>query len=191
MLGLVLRRPGPGKHRDLLLPVTDLKLPKEYDTELHATAAPGQMKHQNEYLLLDYDVLDQQIIDVDGRKVVRVNDINLQWEPGENGTAAGLLVQEVEVGNRGALRRLLKGLPGAAVDAVSNRFKARVIPWEWVDLIERDPARRVRLKIGRERLAKLHPSDIADILEDLAPGRARGGVYQSAGGDSGRDAGGD
>ncbi len=38
-----------------------------------------------------------------------------------------------------------------------------------MDLIDRDPARRVRLKIGQERLAKLHPSDIADILEDLAP----------------------
>jgi magnesium transporter len=44
-----------------------------------------------------------------------------------------------------------------------------VIPWGCVDLIERDPARRVRLKIGQERLAQLHPSDIAAILEELAP----------------------
>jgi Mg/Co/Ni transporter MgtE len=47
-----------------------------------------------------------------------------------------------------------------------------------VDLIERDPARRVRLKIGQERLAKLHPSDIADILEDLAPAE-REAVFSS------------
>jgi Mg/Co/Ni transporter MgtE len=55
------------------------------------------------------------------------------------------------------------------VDAISNRFRTRVIPWEFVDLIDRDPARRVRLKIEQDRLAKLHPSDIAAILEELAP----------------------
>jgi magnesium transporter len=38
-----------------------------------------------------------------------------------------------------------------------------------VDLIETDPARRVKLKIEHERLSKLHPADIADIVEDLAP----------------------
>jgi len=59
-----------------------------------------------------------------------------------------------------------------------DRFKPRVIPWACVDLIERDPARRVRLKIGQERLSKLHPSDIADILEDLAPAE-REAVFSS------------
>ena len=44
-----------------------------------------------------------------------------------------------------------------------------MIPWDFVDLIETDPARRVKLKISHERLAKLHPADIADIVEDLAP----------------------
>jgi Mg/Co/Ni transporter MgtE/sporulation protein YlmC with PRC-barrel domain len=128
---------------------------------------------------LDYDLLDQQIIDVDGRKVVRVNDVNLAWEPGPGaGETAGLLIVEVEVGKRGALRRLLKGLPVRAVDGVVERFRTRAIPWACVDLIERDPARRVRLKIGQERLAKLHPSDIADILEDLAPAE-REAVFSS------------
>ena len=47
-----------------------------------------------------------------------------------------------------------------------------------MDLIERDPARRVRLKIGQERLSKLHPSDIADILEELAPAE-REAVFSS------------
>src|SRR5439155_25399014 len=45
----------------------------------------------------------------------------------------------------------------------------RVIPWQFVDLLETDPARRVKLKIAHEGLAKLHPADIADIVEDLAP----------------------
>ena len=114
--------------------------------------------------------MDQQIIDVDGRKVVRVNDVNLTWEPGVDGVhAVGLRIDEVEVGVRGAARRLLHGLPQAALLGISERMSGNVIPWSCVDLIERDPGRRVRLKIGQERLAKLHPSDIAEILEELAP----------------------
>jgi magnesium transporter len=81
------------------------------------------------------------------------------------------------VGTRGALRRLLKGLPRARWMR-SAAHQGAAIPWEWVDLIERDPARRVRLKIGQERLAKLHPSDIADILEELAPAE-REAVFSS------------
>ena len=119
-------------------------------------------------LLLERDLMDQQIIDVHGRKVVRVNDVGLIWSQTEEGSA--LYLADVEVGTRGAIRRLLKGfLPRRMVNEIAARFSARVIPWKFVDLIEVDPARRVRLKIDHERLAQLHPSDIADILEDLAP----------------------
>jgi magnesium transporter len=70
---------------------------------------------------------------------------------------------------RGAVRRLLKGLPASSVDRIAARFSASIIPWDFVDLIDRDPSRRVRLKIEQDRLSQMHPSDIADILEDLAP----------------------
>ena len=180
---LVLRN-GVGKKAKLtLLPVAEMVMPSSNEGELRATGKPTVYKRQHDYLLLDYDLLDQQIIDVDGRKVVRVNDVNLAWEPGDgetagSGTGTGLRITEVEVGNRGAMRRLFKGLPVAMVDGFTERLKPRVIPWACVDLIERDPARRVRLKIGQERLSKLHPSDIADILEDLAPGE-REAVFSS------------
>ena len=52
---------------------------------------------------------------------------------------------------------------------MSRKFKARGIPWQFVDVIEVDPARRVKLRIEYERLAEMHPSDLAEILEDLAP----------------------
>ncbi|HXB62631.1 MAG TPA: CBS domain-containing protein [Acidobacteriaceae bacterium] len=129
-------------------------------------------------LLLERDLLDQQIIDVHGRKVVRVNDIELQWEQNGalmHGEAADpnaehkLRIADVEIGTRGAVRRLFKGLPQSTLNAVAGRFAADSIPWEFVDLIESNPARRVKLKIEGERLAKMHPSDIADILEELAP----------------------
>src|ERR1019366_7071733 len=83
--------------------------------------------------------------------------------------AMTLRIAEVEAGTRGAIRRLLKGLSVGTVERVSGRFRTSVIPWEFVDLIDRDPSRRVRLKIEQDRLAKMHPSDLADILEDLAP----------------------
>jgi CBS domain-containing protein/sporulation protein YlmC with PRC-barrel domain len=176
---LVLRNGVGKKSKMTLLPVVNVVLPVSNQAELRAKAKPTAYKRQHDYLLLDYDLLDQQIIDVDGRKVVRVNDVNLAWESsGADGETAELRIVEVEVGNRGAMRRLFKGLPVGMVDEFTGRLKPRVIPWDFVDLIERDPARRVRLKIGQERLSKLHPSDIADILEDLAPGE-REAVFSS------------
>jgi len=118
--------------------------------------------------LLERDLLDQQVIDVHGRKVVRVNDVDLQQE--SMGARAVLKVSSVDVGARGAVRRLLKGVvPLGALHLLLSQIPPRSIPWDFVDLIETDPARRVRLKISHDRLAKLHPADIADIVEDLAP----------------------
>jgi magnesium transporter len=129
------------------------------------------------FLLLERDLLDQQIIDVHGRKVVRVNDVDFAVEH-TNGSPA-IRIREVEVGPRGAVRRLLKGIvPRRAVNAMAHRFAPTVIPWQFVDLIETDPARRVRLKIEHERLERLHPADIADILEELAPAQ-REAVFES------------
>jgi magnesium transporter len=117
--------------------------------------------------LLARDLLDQQIIDVHGRKVVRVNDVELYQDLSHRPV---LRVGSVDVGARGAVRRLLKGVvPIAALKALLRQIPERPIPWEFVDLIETDPARRVKLKISHERLARLHPADIADIVEDLAP----------------------
>ena len=134
-----------------------------------ASAASDWQKPQADgFFLLERDLLDQQIIDVHGRKVVRVNDVDLHPE-----TANGhlqLKVGSVDVGPRGAVRRLLKGVvPMTALKLLLERIPPKLIPWEFVDLIETDPARRVKLKISHDRLARLHPADIADIVEELAP----------------------
>jgi magnesium transporter len=118
--------------------------------------------------LLERDLLDQQVIDVHGRKVVRVNDVDLHKD--SVGNRAVLKVGSVDVGARGAVRRLLKGVvPAGALHLLLTQIPPRSIPWDFVDLIETDPARRIKLKISHERLAKLHPADIADIVEELAP----------------------
>ena len=119
-------------------------------------------------LLLKRDLLDRQIIDVHGRKVVRVNDVELECTPVNSHLL--LDVVAVDVGARGAIRRLSKGIvPSFTLRALLARIPPRVIPWQFVDLIETDPARRVKLKIAYEGLSKLHPADIADIVEDLPP----------------------
>ncbi len=131
--------------------------------------------------LLERDLLDQQVIDVNGRKVVRVNDVEMQLEASkDNGnTILALRVQSVDVGVRGAVRRLLRGVaPKAAVQRLVTHIPPRSIPWNFVDVIETDPARRVKLRISNDKLAKLHPADIADIIEDLAPDE-RQAVFQT------------
>ena len=128
-------------------------------------------------LLLKRDLLDQQIIDVHGRKVVRVNDVELDSTPVNSHVV--LSVVAVDVGARGAIRRLTKGLvPAFTLRALLARIPPRVIPWQYVDLLETDPARRVKLKIVYEGLSKLHPADIADIVEDL-PAAEREAVFET------------
>jgi sporulation protein YlmC with PRC-barrel domain len=136
--------------------------------ELRSSGALVPLKDEGNYLYLQQDLVDRQIIDIHGRKVVRVNDVDLEWLG--HGAAHLLRVAEVEVGLRGAVRRVFKGLlPRARLEAISRRFAARGIPWQFVDVIEVDPARRVKLRIEFERLGQMHPSDLAEILEDLSP----------------------
>jgi magnesium transporter len=164
VVGLVLKTRNGAR----LVAARDLRRTPSGALELRQDAQLQPLGGNEDYLFLRQDLLDRQIIDVHGRKVVRVNDVDLQWFP-HNGSE-DLRVREVEVGLRGAVRRMLQGaMPGAALNTFAKKFPAKVIPWEFVDVIEVDPARRVKLKIEHERLAQLHPSDIADILEDLAP----------------------
>ena len=136
--------------------------------ELRSADSVAPLNDPGNYLYLQQDLVDRQIIDIHGRKVVRVNDVDLEWLG--KGAVHLLQVAEVEVGLRGALRRLFKGLlPRPQLERLSRRVHPRAIPWQFVDVIEPDPARRVKLRIEHERLSDIHPSDLAEILEDLAP----------------------
>ena len=140
---------------DRLLPSRQVKTVIGSAIQVNGSAHDWQPLSSSEgMLLLERDLLDQQIIDVSGRKVVRVNDVDLLREQ-PNGTLK-LKVGRVDIGLRGAIRRLLKGLaPGRAVEALAMRMPEKSIPWEAVDLIETDPARRVRLRLAYGRLSKL------------------------------------
>ena len=118
-------------------------------------------------LRIKKDVLDQQVINVDNRKVVRVNDVDFDIQPTDG--YSELRIVAANVGMGAAVRRLLQGLAAKHnIRLVSGLFSSKTIPWEFINLIESDPARRVKLRISYDRLAELHPADIGEILEELS-----------------------
>jgi sporulation protein YlmC with PRC-barrel domain/CBS domain-containing protein len=122
--------------------------------------APGIMQIRK-------DILDQQIIDTNQRRVVRVNDVEFDIAPMDG--HIDLRILSVEVGWGAAIRRLLQGLLAKyLIRGFSQRFPKQSIPWEFVNLIEPDPSRRVRLKISYDKLSSMHPADLADILQELS-----------------------
>lgn len=109
-------------------------------------------------LFLARQVLDRQIIDINGTRVVRVNDLQLARANGH------LRLVSVDVSTPGLLRRL--GLEGAMA-RLGLRFPPRVIAWQDINAVESGPS-GVRLKVSREDLARLHPADLAEIVSQLA-----------------------
>ena len=150
-----------------------------------ASVAPGRVNlttdesalelfYPNEaWLAVGKDLLDQQIIDTNGRKVVRVNDIDLA-EQRTNGNVE-MRITQVDVGVKGAIRRLLQGIvPPMAIRRLEQRLPPRSIRWEFVNLIEPDPLRRVKLRMSSQKLTELHPADLAEIMEELSPAERQG-----------------
>jgi magnesium transporter len=125
------------------------------------------------WLAVQKDLLDQQIIDTAGRKVVRVNDVDLNEAP--TNEHVELRVAQVDVGVPGAVRRLLQGLaPSSLVRKLQSKLPQRSIRWEFVNLIEPDPLRRVKLRITHEKLEDLHPADLAEMMEELSTAERQG-----------------
>jgi magnesium transporter len=130
---------------------------------------------------LRQDLLDKQIVDIDGRKVVRVNDLSLDDVEGK------LHLVAVDVGAAGLLRRL--GLErGYRVVARNLRLPTpeRYIDWEDVDPVETSIA-SIRLRVPHGGLTELHPADLATIIDQLAP-RDRAGVLAALDNEAAADA---
>jgi magnesium transporter len=125
--------------------------------------------HSDEYMLrLTRDLLDQQIIDAQGRKVVRVNDVTFETRE-ENG-AQILWILEVDIGIRSVFRRILRGVvPRRWIRRLQTRIPPHSIRWEFCNILEPDPQRRLRLNISNRLLEDMHPADLADIVEELSP----------------------
>jgi sporulation protein YlmC with PRC-barrel domain len=125
--------------------------------------------HDDEYMMrIGRDLLDQQIIDAKGRKVVRITDIT--FDIMRDNERDLLYVLEVDIGVRSVLRRLFQGLlPARWIRSLQNHIPPNSIRWEFANVIEPDPLRRLRLNISYQKLEDLHPADLADIVEELGP----------------------
>ena len=115
--------------------------------------------------LLARDLMNRQIVDTQGMKLVRVNDLKLS----KSGVQLRLL--GAEVGVRGILRGLARPLEKLVVGVsklVQHPLKEKIIAWNYMDLLDRDLS-KVKLSVSHKRLGELHPADVADILEQLDP----------------------
>jgi magnesium transporter len=110
-------------------------------------------------LLLWKNVLDKQMVDVSGRKIVRVNDVAL----GTIGRTAR--VTGVAIGGAAVLRRL--GFLGAARLLPFWKLRDTIVPWESVVPLDYT-ATNVQLNVQMERLARLHTADLAQILSEMS-----------------------
>ena len=130
---------------------------KKESIEIHLNRPSDELNilFEQESDLLVSSLIDKQIVDVDGQKIVRVNDVLL----GKIGDK--FCVVAVCVGTRSLLRVLGVGsssnIPG----------EERIIPWASVVSLEKD-LYNLHLKYQKSKIADLHPSDIADIMEDLS-----------------------
>lgn len=112
-------------------------------------------------LLVQRDLLDHQIVDTQGLKVVRVGDLKFT-ESGQ-----GLRLIGAEVGVRGLLRRLyLEKVLDSFTKLFRYKYPERLIAWSYMELLEKDMS-NLKLGISHKRLHELHPADIADIIGQM------------------------
>lgn len=115
--------------------------------------------HAEADLSLAYDLLDKQIVDTDGRRVVRVNDLQMSMVGDQ------MRVVGVDVSTRGLLRRIgMEGFGEWVAGLLKLQMPVGIIPWDYVESLD---VRQIRLTISHQKLAGLHPADLAEILTEL------------------------
>jgi flagellar motility protein MotE (MotC chaperone)/sporulation protein YlmC with PRC-barrel domain len=128
---------------------------------------PSKLDTPGEILVREA-LLDKQIVDMGGAKVVRVNDLHFL----KLGSSELRLVH-VDVGTRGLVRRMgwqqaIDGVVQRVAPQASYLSAERLIRWQYVQPVSLDAkAHSIRLSVLQKQLTELHPADIAEILTDL------------------------
>ncbi|OGP64803.1 MAG: hypothetical protein A2170_04435 [Deltaproteobacteria bacterium RBG_13_53_10] len=133
---------------------------------------PKASLSERNVILLQEEVMDKQIVDTHGAKVVRVNDLHFLR------INSNLRLVHVDVGFRGLMRRV--GLEGAMDQALRFLFSYdlpnQFISWKYVQLLSGSDL--LQLSVSQKKLSHLHPADLADIIEDLS-GRERSAIFHA------------
>jgi CBS domain-containing protein len=125
-------------------------------------SVPPLYQPQGDELWLARSVLDRQIVDTDGRRLVRVNDVQLA----RTCPTGPYCLAGVDVGTLGLLRRLGAENPAAFLyRALHREPPGEIIPWS--DVAPLQAQEPLRLRVSRDRISELHPADIASIVSEL------------------------
>lgn len=120
-----------------------------------------EFSSEHPLIFLGHHVLDKQIVDINGKKVVRVNDIQLAEVSGE------LRVVAADIGFSGLLRRLgVEKVTRRASHLLGKNLKDNLIVWDSVETLNVGND-AIKLTVPYKKLKTLHPADIADIIESL------------------------
>jgi magnesium transporter len=126
------------------------------------TSEPPLYEPHGDELWLARNVLDRQIVDTDGRRLVRVNDLQLA----RTCPTGPYCLAGVDVGTLGLLRRLGVESPASFVlRSLRRKLPEAIIPWS--DVAPLQPQEPLRLRVSRDRISELHPADIATIVSEL------------------------
>ncbi len=164
--GLVVRVTGG---REIFLPWSDVESFDLSGARLRTSSINiNAFRQRPNEIRVWLDLQDKQIVDVEGRKIVRVNDIQLAPVRGR------LRLVAVDVGLAGILRRLGLSGPGERLARALGIEVENYIEWEDVDPVESSVS-SLKLRVPHQALSTLHPADVAHIVEQLAP-RDRTGI---------------
>lgn len=150
--------------RNFWIPASQVESFDEKGIKLYsALLSLERFERRNGEILLGKDVLDKQLVDVEGRRVIRVNDLALAVRqlPHEQ----VLLLVGVDISFQAILRRVLPGPKAPGARAISR--SQDLLDWADVQYFA-SSAPAVQLSVSHERLAKLHPADIARLLDELS-----------------------
>jgi CBS domain-containing protein len=154
------------RRRELVIPWSGVRSFAAREVALRTTRQEVERsKAQSDEVWLARDILDKQIVDTNGRRIVRVNDLQL------NDRGADMIVVAADIGIRGILRRLgIENAVKSILRGFGRDLPLVLVAWNVVDPINRSTEElgsNLKLRISGKRIAKLHPADIADIVEEL------------------------
>jgi magnesium transporter len=145
------------------LPWSEVSLFTHVVISISSVHPPGLQSYEPSEgeILVKRDLLDKQIVDVDGAKVVRVNDIKL----GKFNEKLGIF--SVDIGFRGLLRRLgFERFGDRCARTLGRDIPHSEISWEYVQPLEANSS-KLALNIARNQMNEMHPADLADIIENI------------------------
>ncbi len=114
------------------------------------------------YIMIFRDMLDKQIVDIDGAKLVRVNDLRLADVKGS------LCLVAADIGLRGILRRLGLEAQGERLFSLFRmKLPHKLIGWHYLQAVEPKVA-RLTLTVSRQKVSQMHPADLAEIISEVS-----------------------